>query len=66
MDELGINDPFEALDPAKDPIGQAIKEKQEATSTCSYWIGSNILDSSPWISGSCNQSKPRHFYPDQS
>ena len=48
MDELGINDPFEALDPAKDPIGQAIKEKAGGHINLFPIVGSNILDSSPW------------------
>ncbi len=48
MDELGLNDPFNALDPAKDPIGQAIKGKAGGHINLFPIIGSNQLDSSPW------------------
>ncbi|MBK8700142.1 MAG: carboxylesterase family protein [Saprospiraceae bacterium] len=49
MDELGVNDPFLALDPVKDPIGQAIKGKSGGHINLFPVVGSVIpLDSSPW------------------
>ncbi|MBK8700141.1 MAG: T9SS type A sorting domain-containing protein [Saprospiraceae bacterium] len=49
MDVLGINDPFLALDPAKDPIGQAIKGKAGGHVNLFPVVGSYLpLENSPW------------------
>jgi dienelactone hydrolase len=49
LEELGKNDIFKKLDPAKDPIGKAIKGKQGGLINLFPIIGTKApLDSSPW------------------
>lgn len=59
MDGLGKNDAFLQLDPAKDPIGTAIKSKQGGHTNLFPLFGTNLpLDSSPWDFWST--SNPNH------